>query len=124
MIVEIEYADKDELVEYADNTFEQLELAYVITIHKSQGSESPIVMMPIHPTQEMMLDMNLVYTGYTRAKQIAIMFGDDQPAALDRPLQELVQQPHKSAPPYRSVAACLSGRLARCQSRVNIRAHD
>jgi exodeoxyribonuclease V alpha subunit len=87
MIVEIEYADKDELVEYADNTFEQLELAYVITIHKSQGSESPIVMMPIHPTQEMMLDMNLVYTGYTRAKQIAIMFGDED--LLNRAVQRV-----------------------------------
>ena len=76
-IMEVEYPDKEDLVEYADNAMEELELAYVITIHKSQGSESPIVMMPIHPTQEMMLDKNLLYTGYTRAKQIAVLFGDE-----------------------------------------------
>lgn len=76
-IVEVEYPDKDDLVEYSDNVIEQLELAYVITIHKSQGSESPVVMIPIHPTQESMLDKNLLYTGYTRAKQIAVLFGDE-----------------------------------------------
>lgn len=75
-IVEVEYADKDDLVAYSDNDIEELELAYVITIHKSQGSESPVVMIPIHPTQESMLDKNLLYTGYTRAKRIAVLFGD------------------------------------------------
>lgn len=87
MIVEIEYPDKDDLVEYVDSDSEQLQLAYVITIHKSQGSESPIVMMPIHSTQEMMLDKNLIYTGYTRAKQIAILFGDEE--LLNRSIQRV-----------------------------------
>ncbi|WP_442638204.1 SF1B family DNA helicase RecD2 [Rossellomorea marisflavi] len=77
MVLEVEYPDKEDLVEYTDNVVEQLELAYVISIHKSQGSEAPIVLMPIHPTQEMMLDKSLVYTGYTRAKEISVLFGDE-----------------------------------------------
>lgn len=81
-VIEVEYPDKDDLVQYTDNVIEQLELAYAITIHKSQGSEAPLVIMPIHPTQEMMLDKNLVYTGYTRAKKTAILFGDE--ALLNR----------------------------------------
>lgn len=76
-VVEIEFPDKDDLVQYIDRNIEELELAYAITIHKSQGSEAPIVIMPIHPTQEMMLDKNLVYTGYTRAKKTAILFGHE-----------------------------------------------
>lgn len=76
-IVEVEYPDKDDLVEYSDRDIEQLELAYAITIHKSQGSEAPLVIIPIHPTQELMLDKNLVYTAYTRAKKVGIFFGDE-----------------------------------------------
>lgn len=86
-IVEVEYPDKEDLVEYSDNDVEELELAYVITIHKSQGSESPVVMIPIHPTQEMMLDKNLIYTGYTRAKKIAVLFGDEE--LLNRSVQRV-----------------------------------
>ncbi|WP_214873462.1 ATP-dependent RecD-like DNA helicase [Exiguobacterium sp. s140] len=77
-VIEVEFPDKEESVEYVDKTIEQLELAYAITIHKSQGSEAPIVIIPVHPTQEKMLDKNLVYTAYTRAKQVAIMFGDEE----------------------------------------------
>ncbi|AJD93492.1 exodeoxyribonuclease V (plasmid) [Jeotgalibacillus malaysiensis] len=86
-VIEIEYPDKDDLVEYTDKVIEQLELAYAITIHKSQGSEAPIVIIPIHPTQEMMLDKNLIYTAYTRAKKVGIFFGDE--ALLNRSVKRV-----------------------------------
>lgn len=74
-VVEVEYPDKEESDIYIDVEIEELTLAYVISIHKSQGSESPVVLMPVHPSQESMLDRNLLYTGYTRAKKIAVLFG-------------------------------------------------
>lgn len=52
-------------------------LAYAITIHKSQGSEYPYVIMPVTSSHYMMLNRNIVYTGLTRAKKVAIMFIDD-----------------------------------------------
>jgi len=52
-------------------------LAYAITIHKSQGSEYPYIIMPVTSSHYMMLNRNLVYTGLTRAKKAAIMFIDD-----------------------------------------------
>lgn len=62
--VEYEYADLDELT-----------LAYATTIHKSQGSEYPVVVMPLLMTHFVMLQRNLVYTGITRAKKICIIVG-------------------------------------------------
>ena len=50
-------------------------LAYATTIHKSQGSEYPIVVMPIMMTHYVMLQRNLVYTGVTRAKRCLVLIG-------------------------------------------------
>lgn len=55
-------------------------LAYATTIHKSQGSEYPIVVIPILMTHFVMLQRNLIYTGITRAKKICVLIG--QPKAL------------------------------------------
>ncbi|WPS85467.1 ATP-dependent RecD-like DNA helicase (plasmid) [Brevibacillus halotolerans] len=71
--VEIEYDDKS--VIYDQLSIEEIELAYVLTIHKSQGSEYPIVIMPIHSSQENMLTKNLIYTGWTRAKKKVVNVG-------------------------------------------------
>lgn len=52
--------------------------AYCISIHKSQGSEFPIIIMPIFSAYHRMLRKNLLYTGLTRAKQSLIIFGEKQ----------------------------------------------
>lgn len=67
-------------VEYEAPELDELTLAYATTIHKSQGSEYPIVVMPVLMTHYVMLQRNLIYTGITRAKKICILVG--QPKAL------------------------------------------
>ncbi len=62
-------------VEYGEKDFEQLQLAYAITIHKSQGSEFPVVIMPLLNQHYVMLQRNLLYTGMTRAKKLYILVG-------------------------------------------------
>jgi len=52
-----------------------LVLAYATTIHKAQGSEYPIVVMPVLMTHYVMLQRNLIYTGVTRAKKIMVIVG-------------------------------------------------
>lgn len=63
------------LVEYDVTELDELTLAYATTIHKSQGSEYPIVVMPILMNHYVMLQRNLIYTGITRAKKICVMIG-------------------------------------------------
>ena len=62
-------------VEYEDSELDELTLAYATTIHKSQGSEYPVVVIPLLMTHFVMLQRNLVYTGITRAKKICIIVG-------------------------------------------------
>ena len=57
-------------------------LAYATTIHKSQGSEYPIVVMPVLMTHYVMLQRNLVYTGVTRAKKILVIVGTKKALAM------------------------------------------
>ena len=61
------------LVEYDSTKLDELVLAYAVTIHKSQGSEYPVVVMPILMTHYVMLQRNLVYTGITRAKRLLVI---------------------------------------------------
>lgn len=63
------------LVEYEVSELDELTLAYATTIHKSQGSEYPIVVMPVLMTHYVMLQRNLIYTGITRAKKICVLIG-------------------------------------------------
>ena len=62
-------------VEYDVTELDELVLAYATTIHKSQGSEYPIVVMPVLMTHYIMLQRNLIYTGITRAKKVLVMVG-------------------------------------------------
>lgn len=62
-------------VEYDVTELDELTLAYATTIHKAQGSEYPIVVMPILMTHFVMLQRNLIYTGITRAKKICVLIG-------------------------------------------------
>ena len=63
------------VVEYDVSELDEITLAYSITIHKSQGSEFPIVVMPVTMKHYVMLQRNLIYTGITRAKKICVLVG-------------------------------------------------
>lgn len=75
------YPDHREVV-YQSEDLVELELAYAITIHKSQGSEFKVVIIPVLSQHFKMLYRNLVYTGLTRAKQLAIFIGTRQALAM------------------------------------------
>lgn len=62
-------------IEYDVTELDELVHAYATTIHKAQGSEYPIVVMPVLMTHYMMLQRNLIYTGITRAKKILVLVG-------------------------------------------------
>ena len=62
-------------IEYDITKLDELTLAYATTIHKAQGSEYPIVVMPVLMTHFVMLQRNLIYTGITRAKKICVLIG-------------------------------------------------
>lgn len=68
-------------VEYDSGEMGELTLAYACTIHKSQGSEYPVVVMPLMMSHFMMLQRNLVYTGVTRAKKLCIIIGSTKALA-------------------------------------------
>ncbi len=63
------------LVEYDISELDEIVLAYAVTIHKSQGSEFPVVVMPVTMKHFVMLQRNLIYTGITRAKKICVLVG-------------------------------------------------
>ena len=65
----------DRLVDYTFDLLEDLELAYAITVHKSQGSEYPVVIIPMYSCPPMLMTRNLLYTAVTRAKRMVIMVG-------------------------------------------------
>ncbi len=72
----VEFDDKRQ-VEYSFKQLDELELAYAITIHKSQGSEYPAVVMPVWPGPRMLMNRNLLYTAVTRAKRCVTMVGSE-----------------------------------------------
>lgn len=65
----------DRIVTYDDTNLSQLELAYAMSIHKSQGSEWPVVVIPLSLTHKQMLNRHLLYTAMTRAKKLLILVG-------------------------------------------------
>ena len=67
--------DDGRLVEYDFSQLDELELAYAITIHKSQGSEYPVVILPVYSGPPMLMTRNLLYTAVTRAKQLVVLVG-------------------------------------------------
>ena len=62
-------------IEYDHTELDEISLAYATTVHKAQGSEFPIVVIPILMTHYVMLQRNLIYTGITRAKRICVLIG-------------------------------------------------
>ena len=73
--------DENRRVPYETGDLDELRLAYAITIHKSQGSEFPAVIMPISTQHYVMLQRNLIYTGLTRGRSRVVLVGD--PKALE-----------------------------------------
>ena len=67
--------DEDEEVDYAFDELDELAHAYAVTIHRSQGSEYPAVVIPLTTSAWMMLQRNLLYTGITRAKKLVVLAG-------------------------------------------------
>ena len=66
----------DNFIDYEYQDLDELVLSFAITIHKSQGAEFPIVVIPVHFQSRIMLQRNLIYTGITRAKKIVVLIGD------------------------------------------------
>lgn len=93
-------------VEYTFKQLEELELAYAVTIHKSQGSEYPAVILPLLGGPKMLMSRNLLYTAVTRAKRCVTVVGSEvtfqamihnkqeksRYTSLDQRIQELAQQ--------------------------------
>ncbi|WP_121971097.1 ATP-dependent RecD-like DNA helicase [Leptolyngbya sp. BC1307] len=69
-------------VTYDRADLNEITLAWAVTIHKSQGSEYPVVLMPMYMQHYLMLSRNLLYTGLTRAKKLAILVGPKQAIGL------------------------------------------
>jgi exodeoxyribonuclease V alpha subunit len=76
--VTVSFAPREVVYEFGE--LDELALAYAITIHKSQGSEFPAVVIPLAMQHYLLLQRNLVYTGVTRGKRLVVLVG--QPKAL------------------------------------------
>jgi exodeoxyribonuclease V alpha subunit len=79
----------DRVVKYDFGELDEVSLAYAVTIHKSQGSEFPAVVIPLATQHYMLLQRNLIYTGITRGKKLVVMIGQKKALGLavrnDRP---------------------------------------
>lgn len=96
--------DGEKLAEYEFGAMEDLVLAYATTVHKAQGSEFPVVVMPVTGGPPMLLNRNLLYTAITRAKKLVVLVGDEaclrrmvsntvikkRYSALDKKMKELI----------------------------------
>lgn len=87
--------DEQRMVEYPYSGLEELELAYAVTIHKSQGSEYPAVVIPLLSGPKMLMTRNLLYTAVTRAKQCVTIVGD--PYAFNQMGANTVEQKRYTA---------------------------
>lgn len=75
--VQVEF-DEHRLVEYPFSQLDEIELAYAITIHKSQGSEYPAVLLPLLSGPKMLMNRNLLYTAVTRARKCVTILGSQE----------------------------------------------
>ena len=69
------------LVEYPFDELGEIEHAFAVTVHKSQGSEYPVVIMPVYNPPPLLATRNLIYTAVTRARKMVILVGDDRSIA-------------------------------------------
>jgi ATP-dependent exoDNAse (exonuclease V) alpha subunit len=66
---------QDRIIKYGPYELDQIVPSYAITVHKSQGNEFPVVVMPVHSDHKKMLQRNIIYTGVTRARQLVVLVG-------------------------------------------------
>ena len=67
------------VVEYTRSALDQhIALSYALTVHKAQGAEYPVVVMPVVPQHSMMLYRNLLYTAVSRARRLLVLVGDER----------------------------------------------
>ncbi len=78
--VTVQFAERQVSYDYAD--LDEITLAWSVTVHKAQGSEYPVVILPIYMQSFIMLSRNLLYTGLTRAKKLAILIGPKKAIGL------------------------------------------
>lgn len=97
--VEVEYEEKKK-VNYPFQLLDELELAYAITIHKSQGSEYPAVVIPLLQGPRQLYHRNLIYTAVTRAKKCVTLVGSDVT------FQEMIRNANEQNR-YTSLAECI-----------------
>ena len=76
----VRYQGRDVIYDFADKN--EIALAWAVTVHKSQGSEYPVVLFPMYTSHYVMLSRNLLYTGLTRAKKLAIIIGSKKAIAM------------------------------------------
>ncbi|MDO5381216.1 MAG: ATP-dependent RecD-like DNA helicase [Eubacteriales bacterium] len=70
--------DDERYVNYEFSQLDELELAYAITVHKSQGSEYPAVVIPMYPGPRLLMNKNILYTAVTRARKCVCLIGDEE----------------------------------------------
>ena len=80
--------DDDRVVTYQKQQLDALDLAYSLTVHKSQGSEFPVVVMPVVGGPPMLMARNLLYTALTRARQLVVLVGREEV------IQQMVENDH------------------------------
>jgi exodeoxyribonuclease V alpha subunit len=78
--IRVQFDQRQVTYDYAD--LNEVDLAWAVTIHKSQGSEYPVVLLALFPQHYLMLSRNLLYTGLTRAKQLAVIVGPKKAMAM------------------------------------------
>lgn len=104
----VQFSDEqgDKAVSYGPEDLDELALAYAVSVHKSQGSEFPAIVLPVTTQHFIMLQRNLLYTALTRAKRLAVLVGTKKAVAiavknnridvryslLDRRLQGLIEE--------------------------------
>ena len=79
---EIHVRFEDRIVRYTYPELDELALCYATTIHKSQGSEYPCVLVPIHTQHFVMLQRNLIYTAVTRGRKLVVLTGSKKAVAM------------------------------------------
>ncbi len=72
----------ESIKEYETNELDEISLAYAISIHKSQGSEFPFVVIPLATQHFTLLARNLLYTGITRGKQLVVLIGQKKAVGM------------------------------------------
>ena len=88
--VQVRFGER--VVDVAGTALDNLQLAYAVTVHKSQGSEYPAVVLPLHPQHHVMLQRNLLYTALTRGRRFVVLVG---------PVRAIERAVHNEAPVHR-----------------------